>query len=180
MQRNNSKLNQETPDAMPSFFEKIAEFKRKRTLQPLFIVVCLFSILHCTGVWAMQPYTVQILTAYEIPMESDKATALLSFVHIFACFVFFFVIRFTGKRRLYLTTATGIFQHIIIIERCKRSIKTSQKPFVFTTLQKVEWIHAINCAMNTHVKELQTDGQMRFSSISSIFLALRLLSFIKK
>lgn len=115
MQRNNSKLNQETPDAMPSFFEKIAEFKRKRTLQPLFIVVCLFSILHCTGVWAMQPYTVQILTAYEIPMESDKATALLSFVNIFACFVFFFVIRFTGKRRLYLTTATGIFLSSLVI-----------------------------------------------------------------
>lgn len=46
--------------------------------------------------------------------------------------------------------------------------------------QKAELIHSIDYAMSTIVKEPQTDGQIRFSSTSSMFVALLLSSFMKK
>lgn len=81
----------------------------------------------------MTPYLVQIFKAYQSPMDPDVATgylyyfndslfiffelknaffifstAVLSFLNIFATITFMSLVRFTGKRRLYLTVLSGV------------------------------------------------------------------------
>lgn len=81
--------------------EKLKELKRKPTLKPFFIVMPLFTIAAFSGSW--YPFVVQIFKAYESPIAPDKAAAVLSFVNNIANIVFLCLIRFTGKRALYLT-----------------------------------------------------------------------------
>lgn len=79
MQQVIEKSNKKTSNTSPSFFENIAEFKQKRTLQPFIITIFLYLIVEFTGVLAMSPYIVQIFSAYNSPIEPDKAAALLGF-----------------------------------------------------------------------------------------------------
>lgn len=65
---------------------------------PLFIIAAFSS--------SWYPFVVQIFKAYDSPIAPDKAAALLSFVNNIANIVFLCVIRFTGKRLLYLTMLT--------------------------------------------------------------------------
>lgn len=92
----------------PSLGEKFHEFSKKRTLKSFFIVISLFVILQYSGVFAMQPYLMQIFKAYSSPLEPDVATAVLSFLNIFATITFMCLVRFVGKRRIYLTVLTGV------------------------------------------------------------------------
>lgn len=52
----------------------------------------------------MSPFIVQIFKAYNSPMEPDKAAAVLNFVNNLANLMFLCLIRFTGKRKMYLVT----------------------------------------------------------------------------
>lgn len=61
------------------------------------------------GESAMRPFLVQIFKAYESPIQPDKATAVISIVIILANIVFMCLVRFTGKRKLYLAMAAGVF-----------------------------------------------------------------------
>lgn len=92
----------------PSLSEKIAEFKCKRTVKPFFIVISLFIILQFSGLFAMTPYLVQIFKAYESPLPPDVATAVLSFLNVFATITFMSLEHFVGKRRIYLTVLSGV------------------------------------------------------------------------
>lgn len=92
----------------PSLAEKFAEFKKKRTLKSFFIVISLFVILQYSGMFAMTPYLVQIFKAYQSPLPPDVSTAVLSFLNIFATITFMCLVRFVGKRRLYLTVLSGV------------------------------------------------------------------------
>lgn len=58
--------------------------------------------------FAMTPYLVQIFKAYQCPFAPDVAITLLSFLNIFATITFMCLVRFVGKRRLYLTVLTGV------------------------------------------------------------------------
>lgn len=91
----------------PTVADKMAELKRKRTLKPFFIVMSLFFLAQFTGVQAMRPYIVQILKAYNTPIESDRATVLLGMMGNFANFFFIGLVRFMGKRRIYLVALSG-------------------------------------------------------------------------
>lgn len=115
MQRLNDKSNQETSNSSPSLLEKIAEFRQKRTLQPLIITVALSIIAQCTGIVAMHPFIVQIFKAYDSPIEPDEAAAWLSSITILAHVVFICAIPFTGKRFLYIVTGTGAFLSSLVI-----------------------------------------------------------------
>lgn len=100
---------------MPTLAQKFAEFKRKRTLKSFFIVISLFIILQYSGIFAMTPYLVQIFTAYQSPLPPDVATAVLSFLNIFATITFMCLVRFVGKRRLYLTVLSGVCLSSLVI-----------------------------------------------------------------
>lgn len=100
--------NQKCHHSAPSFTEKLAEFSRKRTVKPFFIVISLFVILQFSGLFAMTPYLVQIFKAYESPLPPDVATAMLSFLNVFATLTFMSLEHFVGKRRIYLTVLSGV------------------------------------------------------------------------
>lgn len=89
--------------------EKIGELKRKQTLKPFAIVMGLFFLAQFSGTFAMRPFIMQIFRAYDSPIEPDRTAAIMSLMDNLANVVFMCLVRFTGKRRLYLTTLTGIF-----------------------------------------------------------------------
>lgn len=102
------KLGVSCSHPLPTLTQKFGEMKRKQTLKPLFIVLSLFAIAAFSGITAMSPYIVQIFKAYGSPMEPDKAAALLNFVNNLANLMFLCMIRFTGKRKLYLSTLSMV------------------------------------------------------------------------
>ncbi|XP_031639043.1 facilitated trehalose transporter Tret1-like isoform X1 [Contarinia nasturtii] len=97
------KQNQECYHPPPTLFEKLKELKRKQTLKPFFIVICLFMIALFSGIFAMTPFIVKIFKAYDIPMQEDQAAAYLAGANNLGNVIFLVLIRFIGKRRLYLT-----------------------------------------------------------------------------
>lgn len=52
---------------------KVSELKRKRTLKPFFIVMCLFFLYQFTSTAAIRPYIVQVMQAYHVPISADRA-----------------------------------------------------------------------------------------------------------
>lgn len=63
----------------------------------------------------IQPFIVQIIKAYDSPIPVDSAAALLSLSTLLASVVFICVIRYTGKRFLYLSAVTGTFLCSLVI-----------------------------------------------------------------
>lgn len=96
------------PHPLPTMVEKLRELSRKKTLKPFFIVVAVFIIAEFTGITGMSPFTVQIFKAYGSPIAPDRAMAIMGFVNHSANVVFLCLIRFTGKRKLYLTMLTVV------------------------------------------------------------------------
>lgn len=66
-------------------------------------------LLQFTGMLASRPFIVPIFNAYESPFPPDQAATALSIVDNVGNLAFIFLIRFTGKRRLYLAMGAGIF-----------------------------------------------------------------------
>ncbi|XP_055303166.1 facilitated trehalose transporter Tret1-like [Sitodiplosis mosellana] len=95
--------------------EKLKELKRKQTLKPFSIVMALFCISVFSTTFSMSTYIVQILKAYKIPMEPDEAAAVLSYVNILGTISFLCLIRFTGRRYLYLTMLSVVFLSAAVI-----------------------------------------------------------------
>ncbi|XP_055307472.1 facilitated trehalose transporter Tret1-like, partial [Sitodiplosis mosellana] len=93
----------------PTKIEKLKELKRKHTMKPFFIVMSLFFIAQFSGILAMTPFIVQIFKAYESPIAPDRTAAIQSFVNNIANISFLCLVKFTGKRKLYLTMLTGVF-----------------------------------------------------------------------
>lgn len=100
---------------LPTMSQKFGELNRMPTLKPLVIVLSLFAIAAFSGITAMQPFIVQIFKAYGSPMEPDKAAALLNFVNNLANLTFLCMIRFTGKRKMYLSTLSVVFLCSIVL-----------------------------------------------------------------
>lgn len=108
------KQTQKCNHPSPTFVEKLNELKRKQTLKPFIIVMSLFFISHFTGISGMSPFIVQIFKAYESPIAPDQTATIVSFVNNIGNIVFLCLLRFTGKRRLYLTMLTGVFLSALI------------------------------------------------------------------
>lgn len=94
---------------LPTIVEKLKEFKRKQMLKPLFIVWSLFIIAEFSGMTGMTPFIVQVFTAYGSPIHPDQASALQNCINALANVIVLFLIRFTGKRKLYLTALAAAF-----------------------------------------------------------------------
>lgn len=63
----------------------------------------------------MRPFIMQIFKAYDSPIEPDRAAAIMSLLDNLANVVFMCLVRFTGKRRLYLSMLTGVFLCVLTI-----------------------------------------------------------------
>lgn len=100
---------------VPTFVEKLREFKRKQTLKPFFIVTVLFFIAEFSGTTGMGPFIAQIFATYQSPIAPDQAQAILSVANNLANVAFLCLIRFTGKRPLYLFMLGMAFISLAII-----------------------------------------------------------------
>ncbi|XP_031622745.1 facilitated trehalose transporter Tret1-like [Contarinia nasturtii] len=94
--------------ALPTMSEKFAELKRKSTLKPLFIIITLFFLMPFTGIMAMRPYMLQIFKAYNSPIKPDHAMTIQSFFSAAGTLTMMLLVRFTGKRRLYLFCMSAV------------------------------------------------------------------------
>lgn len=68
------KINETCKHPPPSFSVKLSSLLRKEALQPLFLVVFMFFIGQFTGLDAMRTYLVQIMYAYNVPLDPKWAT----------------------------------------------------------------------------------------------------------
>lgn len=93
---------------LPTMAEKFSELKRKRTLKPFGIVISLFFLAQFSGILSMRPFMLQIFKAYESPIPADKAAAIMSLLDNMANVTFMLLVRFTGKRKLYLFCLSGV------------------------------------------------------------------------
>lgn len=109
------KQNQKCTHPSPTILEKAKELKRKHTMKPFFIVISLFFIAQFSGIFAMTPFIVQIFKAYDSPISPDRTAAIQSFVNNVGNISFLCLLKFTGKRKLYLTMLTGVFLSAAIV-----------------------------------------------------------------
>ncbi|XP_031638855.1 facilitated trehalose transporter Tret1-like [Contarinia nasturtii] len=56
----------------------------------------------------MTPYLQQIFKAYQSPIAPKVATSIVSVMNVFATITFLCLVRFVGKRRMYLTVLSGV------------------------------------------------------------------------
>lgn len=85
-----------------SMAEKLAELKRKRTLKPLAIVISLFFLANFTTLTSARAFLTQIFKAYNNSMPADQAVTVMSILEFAGTVSLLVLIRFTGKRRLFL------------------------------------------------------------------------------
>lgn len=109
------KEDRECSHPSPTLTEKLSELPRKRTIKPFVIIFSLSFLAEFSGISSMRPYLVQIFNAYEIPMSTDDAVVVTSIVGTLATVTFMCLIRFIGKRRLYLTVLLGSFLSSFVI-----------------------------------------------------------------
>lgn len=107
--------NQKCSHPKPTMMDKLVELKRSQTLKPFLIVMSLFTIAQFSGIAGMTPFIVQIFKAYESPIAPDRTAALVNVVNNISNIGFLCLLRFTGKRRLYLTMLTGVFLSAIVV-----------------------------------------------------------------
>lgn len=100
--------NQPCSHGAPTIAAKFAEFRRKRTLKPFFIVISLFVIVQYSGIFAMTTYIQAIFKAYESPLPADVTAAILGCLNVFATLTFMSFEHHLGKRRIYLMVLTGV------------------------------------------------------------------------
>lgn len=95
--------NQTCIHSSSTLYEKIFEMTRMPTLKPFFLVTSLYVISEFSGITGMQPYLVPIFQAYKIPMAPDHALFIIGIINNLANLTNVCLIRYTGKRPLYLT-----------------------------------------------------------------------------
>lgn len=87
---------------LPKLSEKLKQLKQRKNIKPFFIVLSLLSITSFSTTFAVSTYIVQIFKAYNVPMNPDKAAVVSNCVKLFANISYMCLIRFVGKRPLYL------------------------------------------------------------------------------
>lgn len=76
---------------LPSLAEKFAELKRKRAIKPFAIVITLFFLSQFTGILCMRAFMVQVLKAYDCPIQLDQAASIMSYFDNFGNVVYMLV-----------------------------------------------------------------------------------------
>lgn len=89
--------------------------KRKSTFHPFVIIVAIFFLVNFTGGPAMRSFVAQIFLAYESPISPDTNVIILGVVENIANLSFMCLVRYTGKRRMFLAMLCGIFISSLVI-----------------------------------------------------------------
>lgn len=100
--------NEKCSHPPPTIRVKLRELLKFNTLKPFCIVIMVFAISSFAGMQAIQPFITQLCKAYDTPIAPDRTAAMASFVNNLSNVGFIILIRFTGKRPLYLTMLSGL------------------------------------------------------------------------
>lgn len=82
----------------------------------------IFLLSQFTGILAMRPYTIQILQAYGVPLDANWATVLIGLFGLFGNITLLCIIRFTGKRKVYLFALAMTFTSCFILGKTTHKI----------------------------------------------------------
>lgn len=107
--------NQKCAHPLPTLRDKCHELIQRKTLRPFFLTMLIFGIGLFSGINGMMPFIVQIFKAYDSPLPPDDTAAIFSFVSNLGIIAFLILMRFTGKRPLYLTMLASIIVITAII-----------------------------------------------------------------
>lgn len=109
--------NEKCIHPLPSIREKFRELWQSQTMKPFCIAMAAFFINQFSGMMSMMPYNAQIFRAYDSPITPDRTVALSSGVSNLGIISFLILLRFTGKRPLYLTMlgSVAVFSAIVSI-----------------------------------------------------------------
>lgn len=99
-----SKKAVKCPHPRPTFCDKIKELKRKRTLKPFLLVTCLHFFFEFCGIIVWQPYIIQVIKAFGIPLNANLTTVISAGLGISASAFLISTVKTLGRRRLYLTS----------------------------------------------------------------------------
>lgn len=89
--------------------------KRKSTFHPFVIIVAIFFLVNFTGAPAMRSFVAQIFQAYDSPISPDKNVIILGIIENVANLSFMCLVRYTGRRRMFLAMICGIFMSSLVI-----------------------------------------------------------------
>lgn len=92
----------------PTFWNKMTEFKRKRTLKPFVLIMLLYFFFEASPMIAIQPYVILVLKAYGTPINENSVTVLLAAISILSCICLSSTVHAFGKRRIYLTSIVTV------------------------------------------------------------------------
>lgn len=81
----------------------------------MFVIFALFFFALYSGILSLKAYLIQILKAYDSPISPDQALTIMSFLDTFGTFAYIFLIRYTGKRPLYLFYMAVVFVCTVIL-----------------------------------------------------------------
>lgn len=129
---NCEKAGSKCDHASPTLFDKFKDMTRKRTLKPFILITILFLFMQFSGMFAMRPYIVQIISVHGISLDANFTTILLGILGILANVFIVFTIRTLGKRRIYLWSMIGNFVSSFGLSEFFRDLKKKKKPVKFS------------------------------------------------
>lgn len=108
----------------PTFFDKIKEFKRKRSLKPFILIVCLQFFVEFSGFMVWMPYIIPIIEAQGIPIQANVTTVILSGLGFVAHICLLLTVHKFGKRNICLRSTLIVVLCCFALSRnLKKKIK---------------------------------------------------------
>lgn len=86
----------------PTFCDKMKELKRKRSLKPFILIVCLQFFVEFSGIMVWMPYIIQVIKAHGMPLAAGTVTVILSGIGFFAHICLLLTVNIFGKRKICL------------------------------------------------------------------------------
>lgn len=114
----------------PTFCDKIKEIKRKRTLKPFLLVTCLHFFFEFCGIIIWQPYIIQVIKAFGIPLNANLTTVISAGLGISASAFLISTVKTLGRRKLYLTSISIVTLCSFGLSTCSRfELQVGKKHF---------------------------------------------------
>lgn len=105
-----------------TFVDRLQDLKRRRTLKPCLIVLCLqfFNQFSCYHI--LLPYIIQVLTALGTPIKASYVTIINGGVGIVASIFLISIVKRFGRRVIYLISSVVVAFCSFGLGKCQMNI----------------------------------------------------------
>lgn len=86
---------------------KLKPFTKRSFVAPFLLILVGFVFGHFSGMTPLQTYSIQILSAYNVPINEYYATIFLGAAQVIGCLLGMVLVRSSGKRRLVFMSFIG-------------------------------------------------------------------------